>query len=90
MIQKFVDFLQTDELIEVFLKIIENYILELSKDINGNHILQKLINNVDPQKIHFIYELTNENLPEIATDKHGCCVLQRLIEQGENFQKVVF
>jgi hypothetical protein len=85
-----VDFLQTDELIELFLKIIENYILELSKDINGNHILQKLINTVDSEKINFIFELINENLLEIATDKHGCCVLQRLIEQGENYQKVLF
>jgi len=64
--------------------------LELSKDINGNHILQKLINTVESQKINFIYELTNENILEIATDKHGCCVLQRLIEQGENYQKVFF
>ena len=32
--------------------------------------------------------MINQNLLIVATDKQGCCVLQRLIEQGDSSQQV--
>jgi len=77
-IQRLVDFLKTDRIIDKFIECVEPIIIDLVKDINGNHIIQKFVNSV--RKSDFIYDILIRNYVKVATDKHGCCVLQKCIE----------
>lgn len=48
------------------------------KDINGNHIIIKFIQIV--QNNQMIYNIILNNILEISTNKHGCCILQKGID----------
>ena len=62
-------------------------ILTLTKDINGNHVIQRCVNSLKPPQNQFIFDITGENISEVATDRHGCCVLQRCITAATDQQK---
>ena len=55
----------------------------LIKDMNGNHIIQKLLNQTDSKYSTVIYDVIQENIIEISTHKHGCCVLQKCIDSAK-------
>ena len=52
-------------------------------DINGSHILLKLIDLNNPLSSKVIYNEINENIVMISMHKHGCCVLQKCIEKAD-------
>jgi len=54
--------------------------LNLIKDLNGGHILLKILATLDFNLTSNIYEELKLNLFEISTHKHSCCVLQKLID----------
>ena len=62
-------------------------ILTLIKDINGNHVIQRCATSLKFPLNQFIYDITGNNIVDIATDKHGCCVLQRCINAATEEQK---
>lgn len=55
------------------------YIIVLIKDLNGNHVIQKILNKYPPQECQFIYDSIVNDLMVVATHKHGCCVLQKCL-----------
>lgn len=55
------------------------YIIDLIKDLNGNHVIQKILNKFGPTDCQFIYEAIIADLATVATHKHGCCVLQKCL-----------
>lgn len=68
----------------------ENVVVRLIKDLNGNHVIQKCIFKFPPEKFQFIIDsicLTN-NIVRISTHKHGCCVLQKLLNSA-SFEQIV-
>jgi hypothetical protein len=77
-IQRLIEFLKTERIIDKFIECVIPIIIDLVKDINGNHIIQKYVLMVP--KIDFIFEILIANYMVVATDKHGCCVLQKCIE----------
>ena len=87
-IQKIIEIIQNDlETTQFFIKILETHSLNLMKDINGNHIIIKFV-FCFPNINDFIFKLLNENIIEICTHKHGCCVLQKCIEGANENQNV--
>lgn len=60
--------------------------LDIFKDVNGIHLIQKTIKNIPELKI-FIFETAKNNLVQIATNKHGCCVLQKCLELADKAYK---
>ena len=82
-IQKLISHLQSDELILCFLKVLKPNIICLIKDLNGNHIIQKILNSLDSKYSNIIYQTISENILEISTHKHGCCVLQKCIDNAK-------
>lgn len=56
---------------------------------NGNHVIQKLINQVDSEAIDFVYTEILMEFKNIGNHKHGCCVIQRCIDNSNSEQKVV-
>lgn len=55
------------------------HIIKLIKNLNGNHVIQKILNKYLPEKCQFIYDSIVDNLLVVATHKHGCCVLQKCL-----------
>jgi hypothetical protein len=60
------------------------------KDLNGNHVIQRCLNRLNPNDNQFIYDAvtSGQNCVIVATHRHGCCVLQRCIDHASKSQKV--
>ena len=63
-----------------FVYLITPNIISFSNDLNGCHIIQKILltNNFDNK---FCYIILCENIIKIANDKNGCCFLQKCIDK---------
>lgn len=56
------------------------------KDFNGIHVIQKIV-TIIPEMKGYIYNVLYSNTVAIATNKHGCCALQKCIEFAEKNQR---
>ena len=81
-IQKIIDYLHTELLLKTFLNLIKPIVKQIILDINGSHILIKLIEINSPTATKVIYGEIAENIVLISVHKHGCCVLQKCIERA--------
>ena len=61
-------------------------IVSLSKDLNGNHVVQKCLINFSNDTNQVIYDIIKDNCETIACHRHGCCVLQRCLDYGSQLQ----
>ncbi|SJM87732.1 related to Pumilio homology domain family member 4 [Zygosaccharomyces bailii] len=85
-LQKLVECVNTDEEARIIVDSLNGSIVELSKDLNGNHIVQKCLQKLQPKDVQFIFDAACKNCTEIATHRHGCCVLQRCLDHGTKSQ----
>ena len=54
----------------------------------GNHIMQKILTTANlPEYTEFIYDYTLNHFMEIAETKHGVCVIQKCVTQGNIKQR---
>lgn len=63
-------------------------VVTLIKDLNGNHVIQKCLHRLSAEHKQFVYDAVSENCIQVATHRHGCCVLQRCIDYASDDQKV--
>ena len=54
----------------------------------GNHVIQKCIEYVPPQHIQFIVDDFHGHVLTLGSHPYGCRVIQRLLEHGQQTQKV--
>lgn len=67
------------------MKKVSSNVLEMSIDENANHIIRKLIAELDPKRNDFIFTEIESSFSEIATTKYGCCVIEKCIfSENEN------
>ncbi len=86
-IQNLINCLSNQDLINSFIKMIEPYIIPLLKELNGTHIIQKFINDF-PQYSSLINNIVIDNCISLATHRHGCCVLQKYLDNvNKDFKK---
>ena len=78
-IQQIINYLNTKELLDYFLEIIKPYTISLLKELNGTHIIQKLL-ETHPECGKSINKIIVENCSNLATHRHGCCVLQKFLD----------
>ena len=78
-IQQIISYLKTKELLDYFIEIIKPYIIPLLKELNGTHIIQKLLTE-HPESGDSINKIIVENCSSLATHRHGCCVLQKFLD----------
>lgn len=78
-LQKIIDSLNNSHQLGLLIKGLKPYIIELIKDLNGNHVIQKILNKYEPPDCQFIYDSIIDDLYIVATHKHGCCVLQKCL-----------
>ena len=81
-IQNMINYLTTEELVNYFLTTIKPYIIPLLKELNGTHIIYKFV-NVHHECAEEINKVIIENCSLLATHRHGCCILQKMIEGSD-------
>jgi mRNA-binding protein PUF3 len=64
-------------------------VLKVIKDQNGNHVVQKAIERIPAEHIHFIIEAHRGEVVKLATHTYGCRVIQRILEHCEPAAKRV-
>ncbi|KAJ9460650.1 Pumilio domain-containing protein C6G9.14 [Diplonema papillatum] len=86
-VQKVVDQLRTPEQVNLLRRELSQHTVEMIKDLNGNHVIQKCLQKFDFANKQFVYDAVAANVCEVGMHRHGCCVLQRCIDFGSETQK---
>lgn len=86
-LQKLVECIDTKEESKLIIESLSPHIVTLSRDLNGNHVVQKCLQKLTPEDNQFIFETASMHCNEIATHRHGCCVLQRCLDHGNPEQR---
>ena len=81
-IQNLINYLTTEELVNCFLNTIKPYIIPLLKELNGTHIINKFVNE-RRECAEEINKVIIENCSLLATHRHGCCILQKMLEGSD-------
>ena len=61
-------------------------LLDISKDIYGNHLIRKILQFKEKDKIDRIFSKLEENIKELAIDDYGTFVIQELIQKVNEVQ----
>ena len=70
----------TTQDINIILGMTKGNVLELIKDINGNRVIQSIIQNFkNKELLSPLYKEFNDNITEILRTKSGCCVFSKVI-----------
>ena len=70
----------TTQDINIILGMTKGNVLELIKDINGNRVIQSIIQNFkNKELLSPLYKELNDNIIEILRTKSGCCVFSKVI-----------
>ncbi|KAJ0025873.1 hypothetical protein Pint_08332 [Pistacia integerrima] len=90
-VQKLIETLKTRKQISAVKAALRPGFLDLIKDLNGNHVLQRWLHCLKNEDNEFIFDSAAKFCVEIATHQHGCCVLQRCIAHsiGELRDKLI-
>ncbi|KAI9749933.1 MAG: hypothetical protein M1835_001469 [Candelina submexicana] len=95
-LQKMIEFISTREQhdvepnlskIQTIIFALQDRVVELIQDLNGNHVIQKCLNRLSPEDAQFIFNAVGVNCVVVGTHRHGCCVLQRCIDHASGHQK---
>ncbi|XP_043693848.1 meiotic coiled-coil protein 2-like isoform X2 [Telopea speciosissima] len=90
-VQKLIETLKTKQQISMVISALEPGFLDLINDLNGNHVVQRCLQCLSNEDNKFIFKAAAKYCVDIATHRHGCCVLQRCIAHstGEHREKLV-
>ncbi|OEL28345.1 putative pumilio-like protein 7, chloroplastic [Dichanthelium oligosanthes] len=90
-VQKLIESLRTREEIGLVIDALRPGFLELIKDPNGNHVVQKCLQSFEADDNKAIFDAASVHCLDIGMQCHGCCVLQRCIarSRGEHREKLV-
>lgn len=83
-----IEYLTTPDQIRIATAALDTNAVTLIKDLNGNHVIQKCLNRLGSQENQFIFDAVSKYCVEVATHRHGCCVLQRCIDHASDKQKM--
>ena len=86
-LQKMIEFLSTPEQIQTVINALQDKVVELIQDLNGNHVIQKCLNRLMPEDAQFIFNAVGKSCVVVGTHRHGCCVLQRCIDHASGSQR---
>ncbi|XP_010545311.1 PREDICTED: pumilio homolog 12-like [Tarenaya hassleriana] len=86
-VQKIIETVKMPEQIAMVVSALKPGIVTLIKSVNGNHVAQRCLQYLLPHSGKLIFEVAITHCVELATDRHGCCVLQKCIGQSEGEQR---
>lgn len=79
-VQRMVECLSTPEQVRAVCDALLPAAVSLMCDINGNHVIQKVLHRMEPADNQFVYDAVANNCYELATQRHACCVMQRCMD----------
>ncbi|CAH8309260.1 unnamed protein product [Eruca vesicaria subsp. sativa] len=90
-VQKMIETVKTKQQIGMVKSGLKPGFLSLVKDLNGNHVIQTCLTTLSPNDTKFVLEAATKYCAEIATHRHGCCVLQCCVSNsvGEQRERLV-
>ena len=86
-LQKMIEHVHTDDQVDMIIAALTGRVVDLVKDLNGNHVIQKCLTRLGAERCQFIYDAVARSCIAVGTHRHGCCVLQRCIDHAEGFQR---
>jgi hypothetical protein len=69
---------------------VKDHILKLSLDVNGTHVIQKVISCIPEKDREFINKTVLENISKLIFDSNGICVLKKFINANQDPEKRKF
>lgn len=90
-LQKLIDAVTQQDQVAILISALDGHVVRLIRDLNGNHVIQKLLLDLDATGSQFIYVAVCHSIVKIGSHRHGCCVLQRCLDyaQGQNRNNLV-
>nr|ABS76148.1 pum-like protein [Danio rerio] len=80
-IQKALESISSDQqVISDIVRELDGHVLKCVKDQNGNHVVRKCIECVQPQALQFIIDAFQGQVFVLSTHPYGCRVIQRILE----------
>jgi len=86
-LQKLLDFISKDNDFEIIKEFLINNMFNLIKDINGNHVVQKII-QIFPFNQDCIFSEMLKHIIHISKLKQGGCIFQKCLERASDKNKV--
>lgn len=87
-VQKTIELVSSPSEIKVIRDALKGNVVSLIQDLNGNHVIQKCINKLEPNDNQFIYDAVAYHCVQVSTHRHGCCVMQRCIDHASSQQRI--
>lgn len=79
-VQKLIDAVQATPHIPRLVAALDGKVVELTKDPNGNHVVQRCLESLPQDAHHFIFLAVACDIVEVASHRHGCRIVQRCID----------
>lgn len=86
-VQKLVDVCRHPEEVELLVAALSPWVVHLSTDANGNHVIQRCLQHLPVRNRAFIVDAVKSQCLIVARHRHGCCVLQRCLDAGMEQQR---
>ncbi|XP_010257692.1 PREDICTED: uncharacterized protein LOC104597686 [Nelumbo nucifera] len=86
-VQKVIETLNTPEQFSMVVSSLKPGIVMLIKNMNGNHVAARCLQHLMPEYCEFLFEAATGHCVELATDRHGCCVLQKCLGHSDGEQR---
>ncbi|XP_010276396.1 PREDICTED: uncharacterized protein LOC104611153 isoform X2 [Nelumbo nucifera] len=86
-VQKLIETLNTLEQVSMVVSSLKPGIVMLIKNMNGNHVAARCLQYLMPEYCEFLFEAATSHCVELATDRHGCCVLQKCLSHSDGEQR---
>ena len=85
-IQALIDYLYDQSFLEFFNSLLEPVVFNLSTNENGFYVVQKYVSVISFPSNQFVFDCFMNNVLELGTNKHGCCVFQKCFENSKGKQ----
>jgi hypothetical protein len=87
-VQTLIENLSNSTQVQIIIGALQDSVVPLIKDLNGNHVIQRSLQKFTPQDKQFVYDAAVPRCMDVATHRHGCCVIQRCIDHASEEQRM--
>lgn len=86
-LQKLMERIDSPEQIQLLVDALRGDVVRLIRDLNGNHVIQKLLLTLHDEDAQFIYDAACAAIIDVGSHRHGCCVLQKCLTHASDVNR---
>jgi len=86
-VQKLIDVVRTTPFVPRLVAALEGAVVALTKDPNGNHVIQRCLESLPPEAHSFIFRAVASDIIDVASHRHGCRIVQRCIDASKGHDR---